>query len=495
MRAIKRFSNFISRYSFFQSSLRARVAFGVALPIFFILMGLSLAHYLQELRILENQAGSYAAQLGDILANSISHTMVTKESEHLSRTISDVNRLENVQQVQIVGISGKILAEKGVFEPPGDVNQQSAGCWECHQYPADERPRSLELSSPTQTLRISTPISNQPECLACHHETGAHLGVLLIDMSLASVQKHTFKALYRDMAITVLSTVLITMGLYALINRFVVRRIESLQKPIAAYTAGDHSIRIPEYGRFDDEICQLADTFNQMADEIERHMRQQEERSRLRQRAIIDERERIARELHDGLAQVLGYVSTKAMAVRLNIQKYHLEEADRQLFQLEEAARGLSLDVREGILGLKMASQVDTDLVAVLREYVDQFNHLSNIPAEFDPPAEFAANLVPEEVLHLLRVVQESLTNARKYADATRIEVSLSQEGNTLCLSVTDNGHGFDLEQVLARKNGNFGLTTMKERTEEIGAKLEILSKPGHGTRVSVTFDLEGERS
>jgi len=215
----------------------------------------------------------------------------------------------------------------------------------------------------------------------------------------------------------------------------------------------------------------------------------------LRQRAIIDERERIARELHDGLAQVLGYVSTKAMAVRLNIQKYHLEEADRQLFQLEEAARGLSLDVREGILGLKMASQVDTDLVAVLREYVDQFNHLSNIPAEFDPPAEFAANLVPEEVLHLLRVVQESLTNARKYADATRIEVSLSQEGNTLCLSVTDNGHGFDLEQVLARKNGNFGLTTMKERTEEIGAKLEILSKPGHGTRVSVTFDLEGERS
>ncbi|MEW6404216.1 MAG: ATP-binding protein [Chloroflexota bacterium] len=467
----------------------------MALPVFFILMSLSLVHYWQELRVLENQARSYAAQLGDILTTSISHTMVTKEREHLSATITDVNRLENVQRVQIVGISGKILAERGVFETIGGVDQRSAGCWECHRFSPEERPRSVELEGSEKILRISTPISNQSECSGCHHETDTHLGVLLIDMSLADVKEHTFNVLYRDMAISVLSTVLISMGLYALINRMVVRRIESLQKPIAAYAAGDYSIRIPKKYRFNDEICQLADTFNQMADEIERHARQQEERSQLRQRAIIDERERIARELHDGLAQVLGYVGTKAMAVRLNMQKDHLEEADRQLFQLEEAARGLSLDVREGILGLKMASQVDTDLVAVLREYVDQFNHLSNIPAEFDPQAEFAANLLPEEVLHLLRVVQESLTNARKYADATRIEVSLSQVGNVLCLSVTDNGRGFDLEQVLTRNNGNFGLTTMKERTEEIGAKLEILSKPGHGTRVSVTFDLEGERS
>ena len=495
MNTFRNISGIKHRFSEFRTSLRARVAFGVALPVFISLIGLTFVHYWQDMSVLGDQARSYAAQLGDILNNSISHTMLIKDSQHLLTTLSDVNRLDIVQQVQIVGVSGKLLAASGMETGLGPVDQLNSGCWECHQYPAEERPRSVELMEPVDTLRISTTISNHPECSTCHQETSDHLGVLLIDISLEDVKAHTNEALYRNLIISIISTILITVGIYWLMHRLVVRRIEVFREPIAAYAAGDHTARIERVESVYDEISQLSVTFNQMADEIERNARDLDARHEVRQRAIIDERERIARELHDGLAQVLGYVSTKVMAVRLNLQKENIQEADRQLLQLEEAARGVSLDVREGILGLKLASQVDTNLVGALEEYIEQFNKLSNVHANFFLPANFVANLLPEEVLHLLRVVQEALTNARKHANASQIAVSLDKEKSTIKLEIMDNGQGFDPKEIFEKKNGSFGLTTMRERAEEIGANLEIRSEPGKGTCVSVKFDLEGERS
>ncbi|MBC8506031.1 MAG: HAMP domain-containing protein [Anaerolineales bacterium] len=483
------------RFSIFRSSLHARVAFGVALPVFISLMGLSVVHYWQDLSVLREQASSYAAQLGDVLNNSISHAMVIKDSEHLMTALSDVNRLDIVQQVQIVGVSGKLLAASGTQSDANSVNQLNIGCWECHQYPAGNRPRSVELQEPLDTLRISTTISNHSECSTCHQETSDHLGVLLIDISLEDVKAHTNQTLIRNLAISISSTLLITMGIYWLMHRIVVKRIEDLRIPIATYAAGNHTARILEREGIDDEISQLGDTFNQMADEIDRNAREIEVRTEVRQKAIIDERERIARELHDGLAQVLGYVGTKVMAIRLNLQKENIQEADRQLSQLEDAARSVSLDVREGILGLKMASQVDTNLVAGLDEYIRQFNNLSNVHAQFNKPPDLLVNLLPEEVLHLLRIVQEALTNARKHANASKISVSLDQEQNVIKLAIMDDGRGFDLMNVLELKNGHFGLTTMQERAEEIGADLEFRSKPSGGTRVLVEFDLLRERS
>ena len=495
MNIFRNLINLKPSFSVFLTSLRARVAFGVALPVFISLIGLSFVHYWQELRVLGDQANSYAAQLGDILNNSISHTMLIKDTQHLNTTLADVIRMDIVQQVQIVGVSGKLLASSGMETELGSVDQLNSGCWECHQFPAEERPRSVELQEPIDILRISTTISNHPECSTCHQETSEHLGVLLMDISLADVKAHTNEALYRNLAISVISTILITMGIYWLMHRLVVRRIEVFREPIAAYASGDHSVRIEKHAEIEDEICELADTFNHMADEIERYARDLDERSKVRHQAIVDERDRIARELHDGVAQVLGYVGTKVMAVRLNLQKENIEEADRQLSQLEEAARSVSIDVREGILGLKMASQVDTDLLAVLDEYTKQFNNLSIVSAEFNKPQNFAANLLPEEVLHLLRIVQESLTNARKHALASQITISLDQEKSIIKLAIIDNGRGFDFAKEIEHKNGNFGLATMQERADEIGARLEIRSEPGKGTCVSVEFDLEGERS
>ena len=346
-----------------RSNLRARVAIGVAMPVLIAMISLSIFHYWREYQVIEDQLRLSAVRLGDMMIHSLNHAMLFKDGEHLIATLDDVEKLENVEQIQVVGLSGKVLAGSG-GDFAGTFSDLSADeCQECHRFPPQTRPRIAQINAAAPFLRISAPIENIPECFECHEQTTSHLGVLLIDMSLVGEQNQLIRDLQIDLLISILITVLITIGIYYLVHRMVVRRIEILRETVGEYAAGDLSIRVPRTSKSMDEICELGDTFNRMADEIERHVREQEERSHLREQAIIEERERIARELHDGMAQVLGYVNTKAMAVRLMLQKGKLRDADRQLGQLEEAARSLFVDVREAILGLKMAGEVGSSLV------------------------------------------------------------------------------------------------------------------------------------
>jgi signal transduction histidine kinase len=349
----------------------------------------------------------------------------------------------------------------------------------------------VKLDGDIHAMRIATPIRNDVECNQCHDPGNPALGVLILDISLEELQSITLTNLGRDMGISAVATLLMTICTFYLINFFVVRRIEVFREPMSAYAAGDFSVRISEGMKLKDEISGLANTINHMADQLTRQSREQEDRSKLRQHAIIEERERIGRELHDGLAQVLGYVTNKAVAVRLMLEKRSLEEAGNNLFQLENAARALLADMREDILGLKTASQVDSNLGAVLRDYLQRYNTLVDRPVEFSFPHDDELRLEPGIVLQLTRIVQEALANVRKHANATRVSLNLRREGQALILEVKDNGCGFDTAAALDCRTGRFGLSTMQERAEEIGAVLSLYSQPGPGTTVQVRLEPE----
>jgi signal transduction histidine kinase len=161
----------------------------------------------------------------------------------------------------------------------------------------------------------------------------------------------------------------------------------------------------------------------------------------LQRRLIDEERERIARELHDGLAQLLGYVNTKAMAVRLMLKSGETGAAEQHLLQLEEAARELFVDVREAIYDLRSTGRDSAGLAAALRDYVTQFRQLSGLPVELDlAPAVDDLALAPEAELQLLRIVQESLTNVRKHASAGKTWVDVRIDEDILELTVRDDG-------------------------------------------------------
>ncbi len=211
---------------------------------------------------------------------------------------------------------------------------------------------------------------------------------------------------------------------------------------------------------------------------------------------ILEERDRIAREMHDGFAQVLGYVNTKAQAVRHLLATGRSDEAAEMVAQLEEAAREVYVDVREAILGLRATAQDDRRLVPRIKDYLELFGRLAEIrvTCAIENGADTVRLPVAAEI-QLLRIIQEALSNVRKHARATDVAVRLRARNGSLHVMVADNGHGFDPASYERGEWPQFGLQTMRERAEAVGGRFRLRSAAGQGTRVivSIPTGLEGK--
>ncbi len=468
-------------------SLRGRVALGVALPLLLALGLFSLAQNEHERLLLEAQARHTATQLGNVLAGSLRYAMLIHDQEMLGVLVRQLNAQDALDRLLLVDSQGIIQIDTA-GAAQGAIRVDNPGCAECHAYPAESRPRTVILRQGTAgTLRVATPIENEPACDGCHSPTQAHLGILLADVPLWIWQQQLAEKLRMDLALSGAGTLALTLGVYALVHRLLVRRMERARAPLTALAAGDLSARLPRTGP-NDELDQIFRAVNAMADGLAQALEKQQARHNDRQRAIGRERERIARELHDGLSQLLGYVNTKAMAVRLLLQSGQAEQAARHLEQLEEAARGVSLDVRQAILDLKAASHGEGDLKAILRRLVDDSARLTGLPVQLEAEGLEGLHLPSEAEVHLIRIIQEALTNAWRHAQATRVEIRAQRENGSLVLQVRDNGRGFPEAGVVPFRPNHYGLAMMRERAEEIGAELEIHSLPGDGTTVCVRW-------
>ncbi len=206
---------------------------------------------------------------------------------------------------------------------------------------------------------------------------------------------------------------------------------------------------------------------------------------RVRELAITEERQRIAREMHDSLAQVLGYVNTKAQASLELLRAGQDERAAAQIAQLAEAARTAYADVREDILGLRTSLSQERDFVETLRDYLVRWQEQSQVPVELELPTP-APQIKPAAELQLIRIVQEALANVRKHAAARHAWVRIASRNGQVEVVVEDDGSGFDPSALGRGTFPRFGLATMRERVESVGGDLEIDSAPGKGTRVVV---------
>ena len=208
--------------------------------------------------------------------------------------------------------------------------------------------------------------------------------------------------------------------------------------------------------------------------------------------AVTEERERIARELHDSLAQVLGYVNTKAQATEVLIASGQNDKAMTQLTQMADAARAAYADVREGILGLRVSPEGQRSFIETLTGYLEQWQGQSGVTVALTTtPANVAIRLTPNAEVQLLRIIQEALTNVRKHAGATTAEVKLQVSDGWVEARILDNGAGFAPDDLAPRAAPRFGLSTMHERAESIGGSLEITSNPGDGTQIIARVPLD----
>jgi nitrate/nitrite-specific signal transduction histidine kinase len=205
--------------------------------------------------------------------------------------------------------------------------------------------------------------------------------------------------------------------------------------------------------------------------------------------AIQTERERIAREMHDGLAQVLGYVNTKSQAVVELLDHNRVPEARRQLGELTSAARTVYADVREAILNLSTPLSPERSLATALEEYSAVFAKAATIHAVFSATPEAAqAPLSAAAQAEVFSIAREALTNVRKHARAGRVELDLGLELRDLVLRIADDGVGFDADvfTVGPEKWPHFCLAGMRERAAMVGGSIEWHSRAGHGTVVEL---------
>lgn len=236
------------------------------------------------------------------------------------------------------------------------------------------------------------------------------------------------------------------------------------------------------------ELSRLANAFEGMRRTLIR------ERGRLRLLAVLEERDRIGREMHDGLAQVLGYVNTKAQAVGEYLKSGEPHAAERHIDELVAAAREAYTDAREVIVGLRMDNVGQRPLAEMLDEYVAQFVRRNEITASLTVFPDWRDNLLlATDQVQLLRVVQEALTNVRKHAAASQVSVDLSVEFQQAVIRVTDDGRGFNLSSLLRPDYARYGLRTMRERVQAIGGKFRIESAVGRGTSIIVRVPLNSQ--
>ncbi len=207
-----------------------------------------------------------------------------------------------------------------------------------------------------------------------------------------------------------------------------------------------------------------------------------------RELAVLEERTRLAREIHDTLAQQLT-----AIVLQLEAAEAFVERSPGRAGAVVVAARDLARsalqEARRSVWNLRPATLEATGLVAALEREVRRWRQYSGIPARIRVDGlPHPLPLEPAAEVALFRIVQEALANVARHSHARRCEVSLARRDGALEICVSDDGDGFDSKA--APQPGSFGLVGMGERARQAGGVLEVTSAAGEGTRVAVRLPL-----
>ena len=207
--------------------------------------------------------------------------------------------------------------------------------------------------------------------------------------------------------------------------------------------------------------------------------------------ATLQERELLARELHDDLAQVLAFVDTQGQTIHRLLKRGEMEQADRYLARLVEAARGGEVDLRDSIRAMR-ETLTEHGLIGTFEKHLAQFEKSFGIRTELVRSDAFESrDLGPMVEVQVLRILQEALTNIRKHASADQVTVKFDALDHLVCVTIVDNGRGFDVPVGEIDREEHFGLQMMRERADAIGGKIHFYSQPGEGMTVKVCVPLE----
>jgi two-component system sensor histidine kinase UhpB len=279
------------------------------------------------------------------------------------------------------------------------------------------------------------------------------------------------------------------------VNRWTLRRalepLERLQEAVNQVRQGQTDVRVTLGSVGDEQFDRLAETFNRMLCEHERYAEQMQQLSRQILQAQEEERQRLARELHDEAAQAL---TSLLVHLRLLERAHEPEKAQQNIQKLRELTAQALEEVRRVALDLRPTILDDLGLGAALEWRVDEFIGASGVQAKIQ--IEGLESRLPREIeLVFYRVGQEALNNIARHAQAKHVSISLHRANSTISLEVIDDGLGFNPTSLPTHTPRGLGLLGMRERLAMINGALTIESGLGQGTRVLVCAPLKNDKN
>ena len=202
-----------------------------------------------------------------------------------------------------------------------------------------------------------------------------------------------------------------------------------------------------------------------------------------REGAVAEERGMLARELHDSIAQSLAFLKIQTQLLRDAVKKGNDIARDRSMAELDVGVRECYADVRELLVHFRTRASAE-DIEEALRTTLSKFGHQTGINAQLSMEGH-GLPLDADVQIQVLHMVQEALSNVRKHARATRVNVRVQRHPEWR-FEVQDNGIGFDTGRTMAADSLHVGLRILRERAEGIGAQVEVQSAPGAGTTVCI---------
>jgi two-component system sensor histidine kinase UhpB len=277
---------------------------------------------------------------------------------------------------------------------------------------------------------------------------------------------------------------LISIALNVVVLQIAFRPLTNLAKVMRRVEAGERSLRAPLTG-IDAQADQLASAFNKVLEALDEASRQRASQIIMAQE---QERQRIARELHDETSQVLTSLLISLAVLEESIEspeaRERIDDTRALAHSTLRAIRNLSIDLRPSALD-------DLGLLPALRWYVKEYQKKCSIQVEFHSTG-LKERLPAEMETALYRIVQECLTNTARHANARKVRITLKETDDAIQATIIDDGQGFDYGALLKNpgEGRGLGLAGMQERAVLLNGSLQIDSEPGKGTKVVVNIPL-----
>jgi signal transduction histidine kinase len=385
-------------------------------------------------------------------------------------------RFSDVSFAAVVDSAGELLA----LEPGDELGQSVETLLFAGALPALERALQGEID-PNRVTAVNPEANDLFVAVPIFGTEQELLGVFLIVMDLPSTNSQLFTV---NTVLSILPLLLFVFPIAAftgtifgfIASRSFSRRLRHLTETAESWSQGDFSAYAQDNSG--DEIGQLAQRLNQMAEQLQNLVHTRAEL------ATLEERNRLARDLHDSVKQQVFATAMQLGAAQTMLEndpttaKTHLQEAEQLARQAQQELTGL-------IQELRPAALEGRGLVDALRGYSEDWSRRTAITALVKVSGERPLPLAVEQPL--FRVAQEALANVARHSGASHVTLHLAWQNEAVTMTIADDGRGFDPEATAY----GMGLKSMQERLGMVNGRLTIHSTPGQGTQLTATLPLE----